>query len=159
MENQNQLASLHQELIVVQAAIKRLENTKDITDRVSASFHLGMVGGSGRNTQKLNKKREAALDKTIERAKILTKLYGQERALQFQIKDIEEDGPEKREAIKQRVTKAKVEYWKGLKAGDKVALLTGNEITIVKKNKKSIISENCTWKASEIIGKEAAQLL
>lgn len=157
-EKSQNIESLKEDLAVVQDKIKKLEDVKDVTDRVAASFHLGMVG-SGRNTRKLNKRKEAVLDKTIERAKILTRLYADERALETRIKDIEEGGPEKREAWKKRQLEISVGYWRSLKAGDTVTLFTGNEIRIKKKNKKSIVSENCTWTAAEIIGREAAKLL
>lgn len=159
MEKQEQIELLHKQLAEVQSKIKKLANVRDVTDMVAASFHLGMVGGSGKNTRKLNRKKEASLDKTIERAKALTSLYDRERALEYQIKDIQEGGPERREANKKNKWEARAAYWKSLKVGDTVALFTGNEIKITKKNRKSLVSENCTWSAAEIIGREAAKLL
>ena len=159
MEKQNQIECLQKELQAVQHQIRKLEGVRDITDRVASSFHLGMVGSSGRNTAKLNRKREAALDKAIERAQILTKLYARERSLLVRIGDFENDGPAKRAANKQRNLEIKAEYWRNLKPGDIVTLYTGNQITVQKKNRKSIFSENCKWTAAEIIGREAAKLL
>lgn len=153
-----EIESLQEQLAAVQHKIKKLEYVQDITDRVAASFHLGMVG-SGRHTPKLNKKRETALDRTIERAKILTKLYAQEKSLHTRIRDIQERGPEKREASRKQKLEISAAYWKNLKAGDTITLYTGNQIKIEKKNRKSVVSENCTWTAAEIIGKEAAKLL
>lgn len=159
METTGQLAVLTAKLDAIRRKIKELEGIMDITDRVAASFHLGRVGGSGRNTYRLNKKRERALEQTIERAKILTDLYQQERVFEKQIEDIQSGGPERRKTTKLQSLLAKAEYWKQLKAGDMVSLFTGNQIKISKKNKKSILSEHCKWTAAEIIGKEAAALL
>ena len=159
MEKAAQMELLQQQLSVVQNRIKRLEGVQDITNRLATSFHLGMVGGSGRNTRKLNKKKEAALDKTIDRAKLLTQLYEQERSMQYQIKDLQENGPEKRDTYRKRMAQLRADYWKNLKAGDTITLYTGNQIKITKKNLKSLVSENCSYSATEIIGKEAAKLL
>ena len=133
----------------------------EYTSQVARYFHLGMVGGSGRNTSKLNQRRGNELDKTIERAKILCPLYAKRDTLSNQIEDIESGKSAIKEdnAITLRIKKA--EYWKGLKAGDSlnVGNSNGNPI-IYKKSKLSVITTNGTkWTASEIIGREAAKLL
>lgn len=149
-------------LKMVLQRIEKLEREQNggYTASVAKSFHLGMVGGSGRNTARLNRRRENELDKTIQRAKILCQLYGQRNALQVQIKDIQDNGPEKRAIKKAETLKKLAEYFTQLKAGDKVDIGGNSPVIITKKNKKSIETGNrCKWTAAEIIGKEAAALI
>lgn len=156
-------AKMHSDLIHYESMIKELEAKQNggYTAQVAKSFHLGMVGGSGRNTARLNRIRGNELDKTIDRAVILTGLYKKRDDLQRNIDYIESG---KRDAdLKKKDEKAVLmaNYWKQLKAGDKVAVgITGNTTTITKKNAKSIeTGSGCKWTAAEIIGKKAAQLL
>lgn len=156
-------AKMRSDLIHYESMIKELEAKQNggYTAQVAKSFHLGMVGGSGRNTHRLNQRRANELDKTIDRAVILTGLYKKRDELQKSIEYIESG---KRDAdLKKRDEKAVLmaNYWKQLKAGDEVAVgITGNTTIITKKNAKSIeTGTGCKWTASEIIGKEAAKLI
>jgi hypothetical protein len=158
MEN---IEKLKIELCETNRRIDKINNVSDYTDAVLKSFHLGMVGGSGKNNYKLNKKREASLNKTIDNAKIITVLYKKQGELEAKIKDIEMGGPEKRAERVKTKNQMFAEYWKNLKVGDelKVGNPSGNPI-IVKKNSKSCETQGgCKWSAWEIIGKEAANLI
>jgi hypothetical protein len=150
---------LRNKLSATNSKIQKLNVVTSGIDDVSKSFHLGMVGGSGKNVQRLNRKREQALDKTIDRAVELSKLYEQQRTLENQIKFIEES---ESRALKGK-TRAELlaEYWRNLKAGDELNIgnPNGNPI-IAKKNAKSCVTQGgTTWKAEEIIGKEATKLI
>lgn len=147
------------ELAVVLQKLKPFEAPDNsYTAQVARSFHLGMVGGSGRNTHRLNKIREREMEKSIADARAHTDLVKERNWLEAQIKDLEEDGPAKRLQKRQERNQLLAEYWNNLKVGDQVDV--GNMITIVKKNSKSLISDgNCKWSAAEIIGREAAALL
>ena len=146
--------------------IDKIENLQRLqsggyTANVAKSFHLGMVGGSGRNIANLNRKRANELDKTIDRAVILTKLYCERDALKWQI-DFIESG--KRDAKIQREKtreEKRAEYWQNLKAGDILDLGNSNGNPIIKKKSlKSVTTISGTkWTAIEIIGKTAAALL
>lgn len=147
----------------VEAKIKKL-NGGAYTQEVSKHFHLGMVGGSGRNTHRLNKRREAELHKSIENSRELVKLYNERDALQTVITKLQSGEYEKEIASKQDRAKKRIElligYWNGLKAGDKIDIGSRTPLVIKKKNKKSILDENGNnWTAYEIIGAEASRLL
>lgn len=131
------------------------------TAQVANSFYLGMVGGSGRNNNSLNKKRERDLNKTIDNAIILNALYKERSDFEKKINYIESGQKEKDEAKKITRTEALAVYWKNLKAGDilDVGNSNGNP-TILKKSLKSVTTTSGSkWSAIEIIGKSAAQLL
>lgn len=162
MQTEQLIKEKENRLAIVLQRIERLEAQQNggYTAQVAKYFHLGTVGGSGRNTARLNKRRENELDKTIDRAKILVQLYGERNALQFQIKDIKEGGPEKRAAAKESALVKLAEYFKNLKAGDFVDIGGNSPALITKKNAKSIeTGSGCKWTAAEIIGEKAAQLL
>lgn len=154
-------AKMHSELSEIEAKINnlgRLENSS-YTSQVSKSFYLGMVGGSGRNTYRLNQRREREMDKPIERAKILVELYKKRDNLKASILYIE-SGKRDQDKIKKDQTNIKLaDYWKSLKAGDFIDIGNG-KTEITKKNAKSLeTGSGCKWYAAEIIGKKAAALL
>lgn len=151
---------LEEKLKSVNAKIQKLEGIKYYTDQVAASFPMGMVGGSGRHVHSLNKRRERDLDKTIDNAVVLVRLYKVRDSLQREINDIKNNGPERRAEQARKKNEVLAKYWIGLKPGDSVALWTGNRVTIKKKNKSSIIDDsNIKWAAAEIIGAGAAALI
>lgn len=160
---QQETEQLKNELNKVLDKIKPLEIAQNggYTAQVAKSFHLGMVGGSGRNMHSLNKRRGAELDKTIDRAVILTKLYRERDELTRKIEYIESG--KRDEDIKKRQDKNVLlaEYWKALKAGDTLNVGNSNgNPTILKKSIKSVTTTSGTkWTAAEIIGKTAAALL
>lgn len=159
MRNEKTLTDYRAELLAVKTKIQRLTPKDSHIDALSNSFHLGRVGGSGRNNCRLNKRREAYLGKTISAAKELSDLYKEQNYLEARIKDLEEGGPAKRAAKKAETNRLLAEYWKNLKAGDYIDI--GNGKTLVsKKNAKSLeTGPGCKWTAAEIIGREAAALL
>ena len=153
---------LKNELSEVLGKISRLEAAQNggYTSQVAKSFHLGMVGGSGRNTARLNARRGAELDKTIDRAEILVALYGRRNALQTRIEYIESSKRDEDIKKKEAGLIALAEYWKKLKAGDSVDIGANSPALITKKNAKSLETGiGCKWTAAEIIGKKAAALL
>jgi len=155
------LDQLKAELIQINSKIEKLTRVSDYTDLVAKSFHLGMVGGSGKNIGHLNRKRAESLDRTISNAVKITSLFKKQGDLERQIKDIEQNGPQKRAAAKKTRNEIYAQYWKDLKVGDELNLgnPNGNPI-ITKKNAKSCeTSGGCKWMACEVIGKEAAKLL
>jgi hypothetical protein len=158
------LNELRAELLEVESAIKKHTPRDSYLDAVHSAFPYG-VGGSGRNNYRLNKRKERYLDRTIEAAKILTVLYTKRDGLAKLIADIESGEYQKRQEAnanhRERLIKAKVEYWKALKPGDILDLGNPNgNPTITKKNRKSVeTGPECKWSAREIIGKDAAELL
>lgn len=56
-----------------EARVEKLERVASPGDEVSKSFHLGMVGGSGRQVRRLNTRKAAALDRIIDAAVALPK--------------------------------------------------------------------------------------
>lgn len=160
MEN---LEDLKYRLTAVNSKISKINglDKNSHTVQVANSFYLGMVGGSGRNNNSLNKKRESELSKTIKNATILTALYSEVSELERKINYIESGQKEKDEAKKITRSEALAIYWKNLKAGDilDVGNSNGNP-TILKKSLKSVTTTSGSkWTAIEIIGKNAAQLL
>lgn len=74
------LQSLETKRDLLLAQIARLEAEEQRVTRryddLSQHFHLGTVGGSGRNVRKLDQRRERDLERTIERTKVLEHLRG-----------------------------------------------------------------------------------
>lgn len=154
------IEELKNAILLVTNKIQRLEGKTYYSDQVAKSFHLGMVGGSGRNVKKLNERRSRDLDKTIDNAVILCELYKERGTLEKQIEFIESGGPEKKAQAAENRNKLLAEYWQALKPGDKVDIGGNSPVTIIKKSKKSIQTQSgCKWSAGEIIGRHAANLL
>lgn len=152
------LEQLRQELATTEARILKVTPRDSHIDNLP--FHLGRVGGSGRNVYRLNKRRERYLDRSIQAARILTALYEKRDNLKRRIADIESGKVERDQEKKQRDYSRLAQYWNGLKAGDKIDIGGNDPAVITKKNKKSIeTGEGCKWTAAEIIGKQAAALL
>jgi len=151
------------ELAEIQTKIEALERKQNggYTAQVAKSFHLGMVGGSGRNNARLNRRRESELDKTIELASKLCELYPKRDSLLKWVEDEESGLHAEKEASIIDKRKARAEYWKALKVGDELNLGNSNGNPIIsKKSAKSLITTGGTkWTAQEIIGREAALLL
>jgi hypothetical protein len=146
--------------------IERLERQINggYTAQVAKSFHLGMVGGSGRNTHRLNKRRSSEIDKTIDNAILSVQLCKERDALIYNIEYIESGRRDKdlkdRTNQKEKLKIGLVQYWNGLKAGDLIDIGGNSKVQITRKNKKSIeTGAGCKWSAAEIIGKEAANLI
>jgi type IV secretory pathway VirB4 component len=154
------------ELATIKARIEKVTPRDSYIDNLP--FHLGMVGGSGKNVRRLNKRKEAYLDRTIKASRILTELYNKQNYIEAQIKkieqeqrDIESGAAAAREERRKQKIQNLVIYWNGLKPGDELPIgnPNGNPV-ITKKNKKSVeTGSGCIWKAVEIIGKDAAALL
>lgn len=164
MTTPEKLQSAKAELESVLARIARMEAIRHPSDEIVKYFHLGMVGGSGRNTAKLNSRKEAAMDRSMQAAKELVALYDQRDKLARLVQDIESGEYERRIAItadrKEKFITAKVAYWRNLKVGDAVDIGGNCPVTIVRKNSKSFTSEGgVKWTAAEIIGSEAAARL
>lgn len=97
------------ELATIERQISAISAATYGSDRVSQSFHLGRVGGSGRNVHKLNKQRERDLEKTINNARKITELHKRKNALEVQIKRLESGNwippeEEKAQAKEKRIT-------------------------------------------------------
>lgn len=160
MDHSTEISELKERAATIQAKIDRIDGKSQDShlNGVAQHFHLGMVGGSGRNTHRLNQRRERSLDKTIENAKTVTALYRELSEIEAKIKDLENNGPEKRATKEQERDQFRAQYWNNLKAGDTIDHGNG-PVTIVKKYKKSLTTATCSWKAEEIIGKKAAALI
>lgn len=68
------IAHLQRELADVERRLARLIEQQERPDEITRYFHLGRVGGSGRNVRALNKRREQALDRDIDTAVTVVKL-------------------------------------------------------------------------------------
>ena len=135
-----------------------LAERNSYTAHVAKHFHLGTVGGSGRNTTKLNKRREAEVEKTIDNAVKYTQAVKRLGEVESRINFLENGGPEKREKMRSERNMALADWFKSLKVGDTYQP-GNNPLLITKKNKKSFVTGNCTWTAAEVIGAQAAKLL
>lgn len=95
-------------------------------DGVQKHYHLGMTGGSGRNVGKLNKRREKAMDKSVENAGKAVELYNRgDAAKQVAKKLLEGKGTEadlQRKAEKKEQLKIEAgERINSLKKGDTIS--------------------------------------
>lgn len=156
-----ELQDMKYELSTINAKLKTIEDKEanSYTSRLSKSFHLGMVGGSGRNNHSLNKKREREFDRTIKQAHESTSLYTRRDELEKKITYIESGQKERDEVRKKSRAEILAQWFRDLKAGD--TWQPGNyPVTITRVNKKSITTENgVKYTAYEVIGKEASLLL
>lgn len=142
--------------------IDNLNKKQGYGSDLTKHFHLGMVGGSGKNVQKLNEQRANSLDKTIDNAVKLVKLY-KERDEIAKEKERKETGYyEKQAEIQKRKEQKLIQYWLNLKVGDEI-YLGNNKFTIKKKNPKSLVLNTGTnYSITEIIGinaKDAERLI
>ena len=157
---QNNVDNLNIRLTIVLQRIEKLQGHSTYSDQVAKSFHLGMVGGSGKNTESLNRRKERDLDKTIKNAVILCSLYKERDSLQKRIQFVESGESQKKETLKLKTAQVRAKYWEQLKPGDLIDIGGNSKVTITKKNKKSIETGfGCKWTVNEIIGNEAAKLI
>jgi hypothetical protein len=153
------LQQLKERAATIQARIDKLNGKTDITDEVGKAFYMGRVGGSGRNTYSLNRKRERALDRTIDDALEAGRLRNDLEAIHSQIKRIETESTEQWANKQQAKIDGRIAYWNDLKPGDSMLMGNGN-IIVKKKNRKSFTcTSGINWSAAEIIGKQAAEKL
>lgn len=131
-----ELEILKSKLEETQQKLDKLNETDSYLNEVSKHFHLGMVGGSGnrKNIDKLNQRRERSIDKSIEQAKVFTKLYEDKRFILKQIEYIESGRREKYENIKQ-IMKDQV---LNAQIGDIVIDSSYGEATVIRVNKKTL---------------------
>lgn len=86
----NSLPELKERLVKAEsrlAKINQKSGTEKYLEEVAKHFHLGMVGGSGKNNRKLDQKRGAAADKAIDRAVESTELVREIEYLKRQKKN------------------------------------------------------------------------
>jgi len=107
----------------------RLMGRDSHLDGVKSYFHLGMVGGSGRNIRSLNRRREKALDRTVSNAGKAVELNKQASAWAkkghelLEGKGTKEDRKRKAVKAEQRRINAGI-FINALKKGDEVGGVT-----------------------------------
>lgn len=84
----DQIHSLSEQADVFREKLRARQGDDAHMEGVRKHFHLGMVGGSGRNNHKLNQRRERSLDKSIEGAKENVRLYALLEAREKEINDL-----------------------------------------------------------------------
>jgi hypothetical protein len=139
-------ATLQAKLAVLQARIARTSNCPDPTAKLSAHFHLGMVGGSGRNTVKLNRVREASLERTISNAVSHVEAVKEAQRVQAHIDRIENEP--KRTAAKEMAETRMTERGRNaasvLKPGDMVRwIVSGTLLQVKRVNNNSVTVDMC----------------
>lgn len=85
-EDQQRLALLRRQRDQLQHRIDRLLPRRD--DGLTQHFHLGMVGGSGRNVRRLNKRREQQLDALVTRSAKAAPLIQEKQRIEHEIASI-----------------------------------------------------------------------
>jgi hypothetical protein len=141
--DQQELERLQRELEAVETKITRLEEgTHDRSlDDVSKSFHLGMVGGSGHGTRRLNARRERSLDKTIDTAVKLTPLYQQRARFKTAISEITSGARKRkreREAKRQAFLLEAQARVRQARKGDYVFDQAYDRVEVLARNQKSL---------------------
>lgn len=132
--------ALQSDLARVLAQIARLEIHE--APSVERSFHLGMVGGSGHNVQKLNERRMNALERVVDRSVELTPLMRERDRLQELIGTFEQRQERARKAQEKRT--AALERLHNVKSGQEVIIALGNTVTVRRVNKNSITTNTGT---------------
>lgn len=125
---------LKKELEKVEAKISKLTLSDSHLDSVQQHFHLGRVGGSGRNVAKLNARRERFLDKTIDQAREYTSLAAQRSQLLHKIDHIESGRKEHLERAKNEL----LEALKHVEPGDALLDAVYGRVEVVRRNRKTI---------------------
>lgn len=147
-------AQLQERLTAVQAKINRL--TKPSQNDPSAFFHLGMVGTGGRNVQRLNQKRLAQMDRSIDNAVELSKLHAECESLQRQIDEY--DVKIARQQARRAKREAALERLRSAKPGMEVVTWTGSTVTIKRVNQKSVTTmSGSRYTFEELVDVVAAQ--
>lgn len=137
-----ELEILKSKLAEVQQKLDKINNSDPYLDQVSKYFHLGMVGGSGNreNIDKLNQRKERSIDKSIENAKLFTKLFEEKKFLLNQIEFIESGRKESRDNLKQ-IMKEQV---LSAQVGDIVVDSSYGECKVTRVNKKTLTIETAS---------------
>lgn len=118
------------------AKINQKSGAEKYLEEVAKHFHLGMVGGSGNNNKRLDQKRDAAVDKAIDRAVASTELVKEIDYLKRQIDYIESGRKERADKVKQAAKEGV--HLKDIKAGDTLMDSIYGEVVCVRVNKKTI---------------------
>jgi hypothetical protein len=150
------LTRLREELADVEAKIARLEGRRSgderYVDDVARAFHLGRVGGSGKQVRALNRRRSRALDATIDRAVAIVPLYKQRDRLQAAISRIE-SRPADWEERRHRAHLARVRAFTLIRPGDQVDVGGNDPVTVVRKSRLSVSSAcHVRWSIAELTG-------
>lgn len=137
------------ELDTVLAKIARLESQNTSTG-VEQCFHLGMVGGSGHNVQKLNQRKMEALERGIDRALQLAPLY-RERERLTNLLDTYEQRAEREQRRQQQRADA-LERLRNVQPGQEVIVPGGNTVKVKRRNKNSITTiSGSRWAFDELV--------
>ena len=145
-QDQQDLETFRRQLQPIEHQIARLEGKQrdPYLDAVAGTFHLGMVGGSGRRTARLNARKERALDKHIETAKKLEPLYRERARLLGLISAItsgkrrQQREAEARHAQRRREAEARI---RAARPGDYVIDSAFGRVKVVRCNQKSLTIE------------------
>lgn len=163
--NSELLSDSEKRLEWVKKRINILSPSNTYTQQVSAYFPLG-VGGSGNSKKihRLNKMKEAEFERAVKNSKELSGLYTEQKKLEKLIADIKcgkyEADLKAKEQSKRTKAERLAEWWDSLVVGASVNIGGNAPVKVVKKSKKSFVTDSgCKWEAYEIIGKEAALLI
>lgn len=134
-QDQSELATLNASLAAIEQKIER----KTPPDRLAdvKIFHLGMVGGSGHQVAKLNKRREQEVERLMDAAKELEPLYNERARLLARI-DAVKTGQRAKERAEEARKASIQEEARTLKAGDLVYAGLFGWREVIRANKKSI---------------------
>lgn len=135
----NSLPELKERLVKAEsrlAKINQKSGTEKYLEEVAKHFHLGMVGGSGKNNRKLDQKRGAAVDKAIDRAVESTELVKEIEYLKRQVDYIESGRKERADNLKQAAKEGL--HLKDIKVGDTLMDSIYGEVVCVRVNKKTL---------------------
>lgn len=141
------LYKLQQKQDRVQAKLNRMNGVRpDETARVAQSFHLGMVGGSGPNTARLNRIRERSIERTVANAVEYFRLTEELAWIKASIRAIETEPA--RQVAKARAEEMLSQNGKtacgGVKAGDMVRwIVSGTTVKVIRVNRSSVTVEMC----------------
>jgi len=102
------LSAKRLEISNIESQIEKIQSAKYRSDDVVKHFHLGMVGGSGKNTVRLNRQRERELDKVIENSKKITELEDKKKAILIEIGKLESGTWKSKEQLRDERNAAKI---------------------------------------------------
>jgi hypothetical protein len=145
--NPKLLAKRDQLILQVETLNRKLHG--GATAEVAKYFHLGMVGGSGKPVQKLNRVRSQEIDRRIDGAVLAVNLQKELNYVEFQIR-YQETAP-LRAAIKDAAVEKLGSLFDTIEVGDQIDIGGNCPFTVIKKNRKTVVTESGSkWTAAEI---------
>lgn len=92
----------------LQRQIDKLHQKDGYLNEVSKHFHLGTVGGSGKNNAKLDQRREASINRSIEAGKLIKERIDIDKQIEYIESGKQQSREQAKENMQQKLRSAQV---------------------------------------------------